>query len=158
MKAHRNYSNQDGKRCFGDGGPTHHEKDGFSYSWSAWYNNFMRLAEPVLLGWDYTVGYDTKRYQKDVEPHRKRVEYLVEHYPGPFADAVRSDFDAMVDMLAGEERHVPPEALEYRSLGDVRAEQVSRAADAAFQAYRRRARRSARDRAHSRRHIPSRTT
>jgi len=135
LAGHRNYRGEDGKRRIGDDGPVQHDKDGFQYAWWAWYKNLMKLAETVLAGWDYTVGYDSRRYQTQVEEYRPRVVFLGQTYPGRFAAAVREDFDAMVAMLAGESRIVRDADLEYRSLGERRAAQVTAAADAAFDAF-----------------------
>ncbi|MCI0396714.1 MAG: hypothetical protein L0332_32440 [Chloroflexi bacterium] len=131
----RLYRSADGVPILGDGGPITHEKDGFDYAWNAWYNNFRKLAETVLAGWDYTVAYDTRKLRQEIEPFRERVEFLERTYPGPFARAVREDFEAMLETIAGEKREIAEHDLEYRRLGELRAAQVSQAADAAYQAF-----------------------
>lgn len=125
----------EGRRAFGEDGPAHGEKDGFTYAYSAWYEKFRDLVETVLLGWDYTSGYDTRRLAERLEEHRARVEHLAASYPGAFARAAREDFDAALAMLAGEARELTQADLEYRKLGDVRGAQVSEAADRALAGY-----------------------
>src|SRR5687767_6853716 len=97
----RSFRDTAGKPLLGEGGPTRYAKDGFDYDWFAWYNQFQDLAKAVLSGWDYIMGYDTRKLREQVEPFRLRVDFLAQHYPGPFARAVSEDFVAMLAMLAG---------------------------------------------------------
>jgi len=132
----RSTRDAEGRRAFGEDGPAHSEKDGFDYAWSSWYDRFQDLAATVLAGWDYTAGFDSRRYAERVAEHGERVAFLGERYPGAFADAVRDDFDAMTAILAGEPRELSEHDLEYRQLGEIRAARVSAAADAAWEAFR----------------------
>ena len=124
-----------GRRSFGEDGPAEGEKDGFDYAWRPWYGRFDDLVETILLGWDYTVGYDTRRLAERLEPFRERVEFPQAHYPSAFAQAVRHDFDAAREMLAGEPRELTEEDLAYRQLGEIRAGQITGAADRAWEAF-----------------------
>ncbi len=132
---HRTTRDAEGRRAFGEDGPAHGEKDGFTYAYSPWYDTFRDLVETVLLGWDYTSGYDTRRLSERLGEHRVRVEHLEANYPGAFARAAREDLDAALELLAGEPRELTEADLEYRKLGDVRGAQVSEAADRALAAY-----------------------
>jgi hypothetical protein len=126
--------NAEGQPILGEGGPVRHAKDGFDYDWQAWYNQFQDLAQSVLAGWDATVGYDTRLLRERIVPLGERVAFLGRTYPGAFARAVREDYDAMLAMVAGEQRTLAPADLEYRQLGEQRAAQVAQAAEGAYQA------------------------
>ena len=128
----RPYRNADGKQIMGPDGPVNHAKDGFDYSWWSWYSRFVDLAQTVLAGWEYTSGYNTKRLREQVQAYNDRVDFLQEKYPSAIASATRDDYDAMVEMLAGEPRTLTPADLSYRSLGAERAKTVAAAADQAF--------------------------
>jgi len=132
----RSTRDADGRRAFGEDGPAHSEKDGFDYSWASWYDRFQDLAETVLLGWDYTAGFDSRRYATQQAEHAERVAFLADNYPGAFATAVGDDFAAMTAILSGEPRELSEDDLEYRRLGEIRAAKVTAAADAAWEAFR----------------------
>jgi len=132
----RSYRDAEDRRSFGDDGPAHSEKDGFDYAWHPWYQKLQDLAQTVLAGWDYTASFDSRRYAERVEPFRDRVAFLEERYPGAFARAARADLDGMTAIVAGEPRELSDEDLAYRQLGDIRAERVTAAAEAAWEAFR----------------------
>jgi hypothetical protein len=129
------YRNKDNLSVFGPEGPIYHEKDGFEYAWKPWYDNFQRLAETVLAGWDHTLGYDTRKLRTEIEAFVERIVFLEKTYPGQFARSVREDLGAMFTMVAGEKRELSPADLEYRQLGKKRANQVAQAADTALSAF-----------------------
>jgi hypothetical protein len=56
---------------------------------------------------------------------KPRVDFLGEKYPGPFADAVRSDWEAVRARLAGTRCTLAADALDYRQLGEQRAKLVA---------------------------------
>lgn len=126
------YRNAEGQRCFGEAGPVQHEKDGYEYSWSAWYDQFVDLARHVLMGWDYTVGYDTRRLRTQLGEHEERVAVLQQRYPSSFATRVREDYEAMHATLAGEQRELSEADIAYRELGTIRAATISATCDQAW--------------------------
>ena len=65
----------------------------------------------------------------------ERIAFLEQNYPGPFADAVRGDYETMLTILRGEPRMLTDEDLEYRRLGELRIAQVGEAGDAALDAF-----------------------
>lgn len=135
LTENRTTRDPEGRRSFGEDGPAEGEKDGFEYAWRPWYGQLDDLVETILLGWDYTVGYDTRRLAERLEPFRERVDFLEANYPGAFARATRHDFDAARETLAGEPRELTEEDLAYRQLGAIRAARVTEAADRAWEAF-----------------------
>ncbi|MFO7567446.1 MAG: hypothetical protein R6X02_32685 [Enhygromyxa sp.] len=129
------YRDAAGRRCLGEGGPVQHEKDGYEYAWSAWYERFVDLAQQVLMGWDYTIGYDTRRLRAQLAEHEDRVAALERSYPSRFAARVREDYEAMLVMLAGERRELGEEDLAYRELGTIRAAKISAICDEAWERF-----------------------
>jgi len=132
---HRSYRNAEDKRILGENGPLDWEKDGFDYTWDAWYRQFVPDAKSCMSGWDHFVGTNTKGLAEHLPSFAARIEFLEQKYPGPFAQAVRDDYEAMKKGVAGEPRSLTEADLAYRNLGDVRAAQASAAADAAFDAF-----------------------
>jgi hypothetical protein len=135
LEGYTTYRNAEGQRCLGEGGPVQHEKDGFDYSWSAWYDRFVDLARQVLMGWEYTAGYDTRRLQAELSLHEERVVALGQKYPSTFATRVGDDYETMGAMLAGERRELGEQDLAYRDLGAIRAARISAISDAAWSAF-----------------------
>ncbi|MPZ50850.1 MAG: hypothetical protein GEU75_16390 [Dehalococcoidia bacterium] len=131
----RSYRNQEGKALLSNEGPVGYEKDEFDYAWDAWYRQFVDLAKTILAGWDYYASTDTKGLAESLIPLADRIKFLEERYPGPFARAVRQDFEAMTASVAGERRELTTAALAYRSLGDIRAQVIAAAADRAFESF-----------------------
>ncbi len=62
------------------------------------------------------------------------MQLLVQKYPGPFADAVQHDFEAMCARLQGEPVTLTVDDLAYRQLGEQRADEVRQQARAAWAA------------------------
>lgn len=131
----RSYRNADNKRILGEQGPLEWEKDGFDYSWDAWYRQFISDAKSCMSGWDYFVGTNTKSLAERLPAYSARIEFLETKYPGAFAQAVREDYEAMKNGVAGEPRALSESQLAYRSLGERRAAEATAAADAAFTAF-----------------------
>lgn len=129
-------SDSDGKRIMGLGGPRQNEKDGFSTSWYAWYDRFLREVGP-LLGNEYYAGINTLTARQRIEKSRwdERVAFLTRNFPGPFADAVNSDWIAAKKIVDGKKIDLSEEDLEYRRLGAIRAAQIATASDEAFASF-----------------------
>lgn len=126
------YADPAGRRALAPGGPMALERDGFSASWDRWYEEFVKRASAVLdRGWKRG-SFDNQRELRAHDEHAPRVRALEERHPGPFADAVREDFDRVRARLAGRPVELDPEDLAYRELGAKRVEQVRAAADAAW--------------------------
>lgn len=132
---HRSYRNTEGKRLLGENGPLEWDKDGFDYSWDVWYRQFINDAKACMSGWDYFVGTNTKNLAERLPSYAARIEFLETKFPGLFARSVREDYEAMKNGVAGEPRDLAEVDLAYRNLGEIRAAQVTAAADAAFNAF-----------------------
>lgn len=135
LRADRFYYTPDKKTALGPGGPNSMASDGFSSAWSKWYEDQIRVAVQVLDG-GLRKGSFNSRMLLDVHRGEKpRVDYLVTHYPGPFADAVKADWQRVHDVLLGPERTLTAKDLEYRTLGDQRAAAIKRIAGEARQRF-----------------------
>ncbi len=135
LGGYRSYTNAGGNRTLGESGPIGFEKDGFDYAWDAWYRQFVDLAKTVLAGWDYFVGRSTQNLAKQMVPFADRIAYLQQHYPAAFGRTVQDDYEAMKAMVAGEKRNLSTADIAYRTLGAIRAVDVTAAADRAFAAF-----------------------
>ena len=120
-----------GKRALGPGGPPNMLRDDFSGSWSGWYENLVKKMSYILDGgWD-NKKINNKKELEEHEGHKKRVDYMQEKYPGPFADAVLSDWQKVYDNLIGKE--IDWVDLEYREIGAKRIETVRQEAHASWE-------------------------
>lgn len=130
LLAQRFYSDAEGQRALGPGGPPNMSRDGFSSAWSGWYEKLMWKMSFILDGaWDYK-KIDSKRELQENDEHKKRVDYLTEKYPGVFADAVVSDWQKVRNSLLGKE--IDEIDLEYREIGKKRTETVKQEAQIAW--------------------------
>ena len=131
LLARRFYSDAEkGKRALGPGGPPSMSRDGFSGSWTGWYEKLVWKMSYILDGgWDHK-KINNKRELKEHEGHKKRIDYLLEKYPGPFADAVLSDWQKVRKNLLGKE--IDDVDLEYREIGAKRVETVKQEAQIAW--------------------------
>jgi hypothetical protein len=134
LSANRFYYNDQGRQVMGPGGPDRSlpEKDAdgrrlFDGSWASWYED---KTGPKPGSWSYILdgGWERSAFsnRKELAAHladQERIDHLALHYPGPFTDAVRHDFERVRAYLEGTVVELPPEALAYRT----RAEQVRKA-------------------------------
>jgi len=130
------YKDANGARWLSPEGPPARERDGFRSPWSIWYDDFEEKAE-FVIGNALYVGIDTESELKRIEESdfAERIAFLEQNYPGPFAEAVRGDYETMLTILRGEPRMLTDEDLEYRRLGELRIAQVGEAGDAALDAF-----------------------
>ena len=113
-------------------GPQRSARDGFVATWASWYE--QRIID---AGWKILDGSWRRsrlNTRTELQYHREsaaRVAYLVEKYPGEFADSVAADYRAIEECLAGRRYELTDADLEWRLLGEVRAARVRQAAQAA---------------------------
>jgi hypothetical protein len=113
-------------------GPERSARDGFVSTWSSWYE--QRIVD---AGWKILDGSWRRsrlNTRTELQYHREsaaRVAYLVEKYPGVFANSVAADHRAIEECLAGRRYELSDADLEWRLLGEVRAARVRQAAQAA---------------------------
>jgi hypothetical protein len=134
VAAERTFTKENGHALFGPGGPDTMAGDDFGEAWSAWYEKLVRRCQRVLDGgWQSTL--DTRATLAEHLEDRARVDYAVEHYPGPFAEGLRADFEAVRSSLAGRRYELDAKALAYRQLGEERAAQIAAAGTRAREAF-----------------------
>lgn len=127
LLARKFYRDSQERRSLGPGGPPSMSSDGFSGSWSGWYEKLVSKMSYILDGgWDHK-KINSKRELKEHEGRKKRVDFLIEHYPGLFADCVLSDWHKVYDSLYGKE--IDSIDLEYREIGAKRVEIVKQEAE-----------------------------
>lgn len=125
-------STEDRKRSLGPGGPPSILRDDFSGSWSGWYEKLVWKMSYILDGgWDHKKISNKKELQEH-EEHKKRIDFLQEKYPGPFADVVLSDWQKVYNNLVGKEIDGDAVDLEYREIGAKRVETVKQEAQVAW--------------------------
>ncbi|MCA9827856.1 MAG: hypothetical protein KC444_05630 [Nitrosopumilus sp.] len=130
LLARRFYYDSEEKRALGPGGPPSMSSDGFSGSWSGWYEKLVWKMSYILDGgWDHR-RINNKKEMEEHDSHKERIDYIMEHYPGKFADLVLSDWQKVHENLSGKE--VGYVDLEYREIGAKRIETVRQEADNAW--------------------------
>ena len=135
VRAERAYSGVNARRGMGPTGPDALATDGFDGPWSSWYERRVFDWERVLDG-GWQARLNTRRTLADHLEEGARVEFLWRTYPGPFADSVRADWDAVRSSLEGTRYELPPDAIDFRQLEEDRMAQVGRLAADAWKAYR----------------------
>lgn len=133
--AERAFSSAQGRRGMGATGPEELGKDGFDDAWSSWYEKRVFEWSRVLDGGWFRTRLNTRMVLKAHLEEKARVDFLRAHYPGPFADTVSADWQAVFTSLAGTRYDLAPGALDYRELEDERVKQISAAANASWQKY-----------------------
>ncbi len=129
----RNYFAADGTSMMSLNGPIGRERDGLNRPWSLWYEDFQKfLYRPLLDGWANRM--DSRRLLTELLEDQPRIDLLLKKYPGAFAQSVKTDFERAREVLEGEVFKLAPSDLEYRRLGEQRAEQVKVASKTAWAA------------------------
>lgn len=117
---------QDGtRRVIGPGGPQDLANDGFETAWAGWYEAQTTQWEKVLdRGWTEQ-QVDNRMALPGHLAEKPRVDFLASHYPGPFADSVKADWEAVRVSLLGRQYQIAERDLEYRRLGEQRAAEIA---------------------------------
>ena len=134
VRAERAYSGGNARRGLGPTGPDALTNDGFDGPWSSWYEKRVFDWERVLDG-GWQARLNTRRTLTDHLEEGARVEFLWRTYPGPFADSVRADWDAVKTSLEGTRYTLSPDALAFRQLEEERSAQVVRKGADAWKGY-----------------------
>jgi hypothetical protein len=134
LRADRRFLDGEGKITLGPGGPQSLGRDGFAEAWSSFCDRLVRRTSRVLDGgWQSSMS--SRSLLAEHLDDQPRVEYLVAHYPGPFADAVKADWERVRESLQSNRYVLTDKDLEYRSAAERRVERVTAAARAAFDAF-----------------------
>lgn len=137
LRSPPNLRNADNQPLLGPGGPQEmYEKDGFDSPWGSWYEGevlpeFAKILDDPL----YALSQTTRHHVERNEGWRKRIALLEAKYPGPFAAAVRADFEAVMDRLLGEPIPLSPNDLAYRREEARQVEQVRQLAAQGWDAF-----------------------
>lgn len=134
-KLHPEYFYYDGKGrpALGPGGPPRLAPGEQFTQWSMWYEKLVWKMSYILDGaWDWR-SINNRRELEEHDDHKERIDYLLKTYPGPFADAVKSDWTAVRESLLG--KLTDKIDLEYREIGAKRAEIVKQEAARAWTQY-----------------------
>ena len=115
----------DGSRLLAPTGPARLARDGFPTPWGIWYEQEIEDA-----GWRFLDGAlrrGSLNTRMELDCHRRRaarVAFLGERYPGRFAETVAEDYGRIEDYLAGTRYEIAPRDLEWRSIGEARAQAI----------------------------------
>ncbi len=135
LRADRFYYTRDDKPALGPDGPPRLGNDGFDAPWSSWYERFVFDGSKVLDAGFRRYGVNNRTSLESLQEQRPRIDYLLAHYPGPFAEAAQRDWQALHDVLLGTERTITAADLEYRTLGEQRAATIAKVAASAREAF-----------------------
>ncbi len=130
----RAHVDADGRATLGPGGPQEYASDGFPSSWSSWYDSERSKAQRALDG-IWASREKTRSLLEEHLPGKVRVDWLVAHRPGPFTEAVASDWERVRTTLEGRRYEIAPEELEWRRLGESRAGEIAEAGARAREAF-----------------------
>lgn len=132
-RTERSYASPDGRRLIGEAGPERLAKDDFADSWASWCERRQYVWERQLGDEGIWSGStDTRMALKDHLADEARVKFLRQRYPGPFSNAVVSDWEHIRGLLEGRAYTVDPEELRFRDEEDKIVEQATAAAKAAW--------------------------
>jgi len=137
--AERGYRNAENREVYGPGGPQRmYQNDGFDTAWSSWYEferGYARFCERVLDD-GFSSGRITSRTMlAELMESKPRIDFLLKRYPGPFSKAAAEDFALTLAVLSGTKYTVTPRELEYRQIGEKRAQQIAAEAKTARAAF-----------------------
>jgi hypothetical protein len=128
------YYDGKGRPSLGPGGPPRLAHGEQFTEWSMWYEKLVWKMSYILDGaWDWR-SINNKKELQEHEDHKERIDYLLKTYPGPFADAVMSDWTAVREVLLG--KLTDKVDLEYREIGAKRVEVVKQEAGRAWTEFR----------------------
>jgi hypothetical protein len=130
LLADRLYSTAKARRTLGPGGPEELSNDGFDGAWAYWYDKQIESWTLVLDGgWSSWTGhkFNSRSALAAHLEHKARVDFLVSHYPGPFANSVKADWTAVLHSLEGRSYKIAAKDLKYRGLGEKQSEAIAKA-------------------------------
>ena len=124
------YVNAENRQTLGLNGPVRLANDGFASAWAGWYEKFMRHASLYLTDRRWIRSHiDNRKVLAEHMEWHERVVFLVKKYPGRFAENLLLDWEEVRKVLEGNTyTDINAEKLEYRKLGEQRAELVKEAA------------------------------
>lgn len=119
VRADRYYTTAGGQRAVASPGPEAMAKDGFDETWLFWDEGFVKEMQAAQeVGWQR----NTREQLANFLDQAPRIDFLVKTYPGPYAKAMKEDFDATIEYLKGTKYDLTVEDLAYRSLSKTRVQ------------------------------------
>jgi hypothetical protein len=134
LRAGRSYRDGQNTPTLWPDGPNNYQRDGFFDAWPPWYEKLKKLITKSLCDTWRIASCTSQSELKELLEHAPRVEMLTTKYPGPFADAVRQDFDAAVAANRGALHALTGEDLAYRRADEERIAEIAALGKAAFDA------------------------
>lgn len=125
------------RETLGPDGPRHNDYGDFPEHqwWSTWYQDqLIKQLSKSFQVWSSN-SFNSRSELKALLEFQARVNHLVEHFPGPFATALRSDFQSAVELLTGKAYPLTEEDLRYRKAEDEKVQRISDLAQAAWAAF-----------------------
>lgn len=130
----RIYKTSDGRYALAPGGPPRLVNDGFPEAWMGWYEKLVWKLSLILDGSWFRGTLNTRKELAELAGQEARLDFLRDHYPGPFAETARADWNAAMESLRG--KRLEQVDLGYRELGAKRLETVKGEAANAYEALR----------------------
>lgn len=136
LRATRAWRNEKNEPVFGPGGPQNmFQDDGFDASWEEWYDKLSGQLSTILDNGLEQHSLSTRGCLQDLKDQKPRLDFLVAHYPGPFSNALKADFDAAFTIVNGEPRTLSESDLAYRREEDERVRLVTEQAHTAWDSF-----------------------
>ncbi|HYH99419.1 hypothetical protein [Hyalangium sp.] len=132
LRAKRSYRTAENRALVWENGPDTYERDGFNDAWTAWLEALQKRVRNTFCQARFRVGLTTRYEYKSLLEERPRVERMISRYPGPFAEAVRSDFEATLERLRGPIYALGEAELAYRKADEERAAAITELAKQAW--------------------------
>ena len=116
------YYDAGGKTALAPGGPQRLSNDGFGEPWSGWLEACVRkLSLHLASGWMQR-SYNSRTELAWYMEQKPRIDHLLVNYEGAFAETMRDDWAAGMELARGKKADLGPAELEYRALGAQRVE------------------------------------
>lgn len=120
LHAHYFYYDAAQKPALAPGGPTSLANDGFDAPWSSWLEKTIAKYSYALLRMWVQRSFNTRTELTQHVESKARIDFLLQKYPGAFADAMLSDWTRVMECLRGKKIELTEADLEYRALGERR--------------------------------------
>lgn len=139
LHAHYFYYDAAKKPALAPGGPTSLVNDGFGTPWSSWLEKTIAKYSYALLRIWVQRSLNTRTELAEHLESKSRIDFLLQKYPGPFADAMLKDWTRVMECLRSKQIELTDADLEYRALGEKRKAIAKQEAAKAWEALRKEA-------------------
>lgn len=125
LRNKRSYRSAENRPLIWENGPDSYARDGFNDTWPTWLEALQKRVTLTFCQARFRVGVTTPYEYKSLLEERPRVERILSLYPGPFSEAVRSDYEATLERLRGQRYTLGEAELAYRKADEEREAAVS---------------------------------